>query len=168
MYEKYIYNSDKTKKYRFAELSERYLTETARLLNTEWPRKLEHRCESLRALINSDPSRLKIPVSLILVEGDDRVIGHASLVSISTIGDSDDNRSNSRDSGPLRDLTFLQSLIIDESYRGQGLGRKFMQLAEDYLIEYRCDDYLIILCLGSASFHISLSNSLIKAFERSF
>ena len=144
MYEKYIYNSDKTKKYRFIELNERYLRETARLLNTEWPRKLEHRCESLRTLINTDPSRLKIPVSLILVEGDDRVIGHASLVSISTIGDSDDNASNSRDSGPLRDLTFLQSLIIDESYRGLGLGRKFMQLAEDYLIEYRCDNYFSI------------------------
>jgi GNAT superfamily N-acetyltransferase len=133
MYEKY---TDDTKCYLFTELTEEFLVQTAQLLNTEWPRSLNQRCSSLRSLILKETSHsgLKIPNSLILIDQkcNNKVIGHASLVSISAI-----NSHTSDETTRMHNLTFLQSLIVDKEYRGKGFGKLIMLLTENYLIEFR-------------------------------
>lgn len=129
MYEKFAGESDR---YRFVELTDELVMPTARLLNDEWPRSLAQRSESLRSIVNKDESRLKIPVSLVLVDrhsGGDRVVGHASLVFITTMAGGEDDST--------RDLIFLQSLVVNKNYRGQGLGKLVMTLTQNYLVEYR-------------------------------
>lgn len=134
MYEKY----DSTNRYIFQVLTNEYIEATARLLNSEWPRSLGQRCESLRPLAAKENStQLRIPVSLILLdrENTNRVVGHASLVSISVLDNIESNSTN---------LTFLISLIIDEEYRGKGLGKIMMNLVEDYLIAYRTQPSMFV------------------------
>lgn len=126
------------RRYLLRHLSDEFVESTARLLNSEWPRSLAQRCESLRALIsskNTDDSLLRIPISLILVELDSqKVIGHASLVSICVL-DRDENDQDK--SASSKNLVFLQSLLVDPDERGKGIGKLLMRLVEDYLIEYR-------------------------------
>ena len=138
MYEKHAEDAQGRRRYFLRHLSDEFVESTARLLNSEWPRSLAQRCESLRGLIssnnNSDDCALKIPISLILVEEESRkVMGHASLVSICVL----DRDENDQDKSASKNLVFLQSLLVDRDERGKGIGKLLMRLVEDYLIEYR-------------------------------
>ncbi len=118
------------KEYFFAELTEKYLIGAAEVLIAEWPRKLEQRCFSLKEFIiaESDPNQLqyRLPVSLILISKvDDKVVGHVTLVSITT------NNQNK-----IENLVFLQSLVIDKRLRGKGLGKLVVTFCEHYLREF--------------------------------
>ena len=112
-------------KFIFRDVNEKYLDQTVNLLNSEWPRSAGVRSQSLRSMM-LDGDELKLPVSLILIGENDKVIGHASISSIATI-------SNAKN---CENLAFLQSVIVDKSLRGMGLGKKLMELSEAYLIEY--------------------------------
>lgn len=129
MYKKYFNDkNDENQKYLFTELSEKYLDQTAALLNNEWPRSLSQRVLSLKSTFrNSDLDKPRIPVCLVIIDLlKDQVIGHASLVSITTISDVE---------GP-KNLAFLQSVLIDKSLRGRGLGKILINLSEAYLTDY--------------------------------
>ncbi|RNA20302.1 N-acetyltransferase 6 isoform X3 [Brachionus plicatilis] len=120
----YIKNfNHECKKYCLRELAEEYVQKAAQLVNSEWPRSQCQRVLSLRQYVRSD--KLKIPISLILVDTEsDRVVGHASLASITTADD------------VTKNLVFIQSVVVDPEYRGKGLGKKIMLEAELYVAEY--------------------------------
>lgn len=115
--------------YFFSELSDKWLTQAANLLISEWPRSFGQRCASLRDFMVDNSStefQYKLPISLVLVsKNDQRVVGHVSLVSIAT-----------RNDNKIENLAFLQSLVIDKSLRGKGLGRSLVYLCEHYLREF--------------------------------
>lgn len=131
MYEIYFTDkNDQNKKYIFKELDDKYVHQTAVLLNTEWPRSMCQRHLSLKATIKEKSDKLKLPVSLIIIDlANDQVVGHANIASITTI---DSNESEKK----TQNLAFLQSVIIDKNLRGKGLGKQLMNLSEGYLIEY--------------------------------
>lgn len=115
--------SHECKQYLLCELTDEYVQKTAQLINNEWPRSQCQRVLSLRQYVRSD--KLKIPISLILIDTEtDRVIGHASLASITAANDMSQN------------LIFIQSVVVDPQYRGKRLGKKIMLEAELYVSEY--------------------------------
>lgn len=120
---------NKRVEYMVVELSEEYLEATAQLINTEWPRSLGQRVQGLRYLVKTANSTAKqLPVSLIIVDVASRmVVGHASMVSIATVDPETQSTVN---------LPFLQSIIIDKSLRGRGMGKMLMLFCEKYFIEY--------------------------------
>lgn len=116
MFEKYF--SFKEEEYLFCTLNEKYLKDTALLLNSEWPRSLHQRDSNLKALISNTNERLNLPVSLVLVlkqknENFDKLIGHLSIVPICA-------SLNNNNSDETEYLPFIQSVIIDKSFRGKG------------------------------------------------
>lgn len=119
--------------YLFCNLSEKYIKETALLLNSEWPRSLSQRDSNLRSL-SKTTNEFNLPVSLILILKQeksnpmDKVIGHLSIVPIFA--------NQSGVSEQTNYLAFIQSVIIDKDWRGRGLGKKMMLLSEQYFIEY--------------------------------
>lgn len=135
MFEK-RFNLNGTQWFVLTQLTESYLQQTAALLNSEWPRSLTARCISLEPFIlnNSSPSstHFKLPVSLILLlmssdesSQSSQVVGHLSLVAIATTKSDHQN------------LIFLQSLVVDKSLRGKGLGKRMMSFSHEYLLAYR-------------------------------
>jgi GNAT superfamily N-acetyltransferase len=122
--------------YFFCELAEKYLDQSANLLNTEWPRSVSQRHLSLTNFISSefntdpcgnDEHEFKLPISLLLINRlEDRVIGHASLLQIAV----------KNNDGIIENLAFLQSLIVDKELRGKGLGKKMMSYCELYMHKY--------------------------------
>ena len=126
MYEKYFDHN-----YKFCDLTDNYLEQTAQLLNQEWPRSLSIRCHSLKSTITTS-SDLTLPISLIIIYlPTNKVIGHASISSIAVISDNINNKMVE-----FENLAFLQSVIIDRELRGKGLGKKLMLLCENYLVDY--------------------------------
>lgn len=118
------------KEYFFGELTEKYLTAAAEVLIAEWPRNLRQRCFSLKEFMveesESNQLQYRLPISLILISRtDNKVVGHVTLVSIAT------NNQNK-----IENLVFLQSLVIDKSLRGKGLGRLVVTFCELYLREF--------------------------------
>ncbi|XP_055385004.1 N-alpha-acetyltransferase 80 isoform X2 [Condylostylus longicornis] len=82
-----------------------------RLINSEWPRSNTARLRSLEASCDT------LPVSLILTTDNfRRVIGHCKLSPIQS----------------KRNACFVESVVIDVSCRGQGLGKLLMKCTEDY------------------------------------
>ncbi len=125
--EKFLQNNNSG--YRLIELSDKYLNQAANLLISEWPRSHSQRCTSLRDFtVKNEATEFSytLPRSLILVsEVDDRVLGHVSLVSIAT------TRQNQ-----IQNLPFLQSLVVDKSLRGKGLGKLLVSFCEEYIAEF--------------------------------
>ena len=130
-----FYFSSNNRKLLLTELSSDYTERTAVLLNSEWPKNLHQRCQTLNALstatttTSEDRKRLQLPVSLIIVDVDaDSVIGHASIISIAT--------RSERTTRSVLNLPFLQSLVIDKSLRGLGLGKRLVLESETYFAAY--------------------------------
>ncbi|XP_078034818.1 N-alpha-acetyltransferase 80 isoform X1 [Augochlora pura] len=81
------------------------------LLNSEWPRSETARLESLT--VSCD----KFPTCLVLINKENRVLGHCKISLIPK----------------LRHSCFIQSVIIDYKCRSQGLGSRLLHGAEDYV-----------------------------------
>lgn len=118
------------KDYFFAELTEKYLTAAAELLIAEWPRNLRQRCFSLKEFMveesESNQLQYRLPISLILIsKAGNQVVGHVTLVSIATTNQN-----------KIENLVFLQSLVVDKTLRGKGLGRLVVSFCEHYLREF--------------------------------
>jgi len=139
MYEKRIEHNGID--YLFCDLREKYVNQTALLLNSEWPRSLAQRHLNLRSLLDksttyNDKNLLKVPISLILISSkDDQVIGHASLVRIEAIFDHESNIQQSTMS-KRENQAFLQSVLIHKDFRGMHLGKRLMQLCEEYFLTF--------------------------------
>jgi predicted N-acetyltransferase YhbS len=86
----------------------------AALLNSQWPRSEASASSWLTSL---DKSSVRLPLHLVgLIEG--IVCSHASLHAATIQGDS-------------RNVV-LQSLVVDSSRRGKGLGRRFLSMVEEW------------------------------------
>ncbi|XP_012345971.1 N-alpha-acetyltransferase 80 isoform X1 [Apis florea] len=81
------------------------------LLNSEWPRSETARLKFLN--VSCD----EFPTCLILVDKEDRVLGHCKISLIPR----------------LRHSCFIQSVIIDYQCRSQGLGSKLLRGAEEHV-----------------------------------
>ncbi|KRX93474.1 N-acetyltransferase 6 [Trichinella pseudospiralis] len=88
-----------------------YTDECIKLLNAEWPRSSHSRIHSLAK------SNDHLPVSLVLVRiSDQRLLGHARLCRI-----------------PDRpEWCLLESVVIEKSERGRGLGRHLVKECERF------------------------------------
>jgi GNAT superfamily N-acetyltransferase len=119
--------------YKFCNLTEEYLEQTALLLNQEWPRSLSLRKHTLQSFVTQyNDNKLALPTSLILLQiSTSKVIGHTSINSIAVI-----SSKKNCDADEFENLAFLQSVIIDKELRGKGLGKKLMELSEQYLLDY--------------------------------
>src|SRR5690242_7592843 len=84
------------------------LNDCALLLNEEWPRSLTARLHSLEKSCDS------LPISLILVNNENRLLGHIRVKKEFT----DTNSA------------FIESLVIEKSLRGNGLGKWLMNETE--------------------------------------
>ncbi|KAH8398676.1 hypothetical protein KR215_009192, partial [Drosophila sulfurigaster] len=87
------------------------MKETCALINSEWPRSETARMRSLEASCDT------LPCSLVLTtEGMCRVIAHLKLSPITS----------------KKKACFVESVVVDKAYRGQGFGKLIMKFAEDY------------------------------------
>lgn len=89
------------------------IKECCALLNSEWPRSEAAR---LRLLNTSSD---EFPTCLILIDKNDKVLGHCKISLISR----------------LRHSCFIESVVIDYQYRSQGLGSKLLRSAEEYVMK---------------------------------
>lgn len=94
------------------------LSQCCRLINAEWPRSEVARMRSLEA--SSD----NLPTSLVLTRDfNQTVMAHLKISGILS----------------KPNTCFVESVVVDKKYRGQGLGKIIMKYAEDY-----CRDFLLI------------------------
>ncbi|CAL7949713.1 unnamed protein product [Xylocopa violacea] len=101
------------KEYRILPLHKRpdLIPDCCALLNSEWPRSETARLKFLN--ISCD----EFPTCLVLIDKNDRVLGHCKISLISR----------------LRHSCFIQSVIIDYQCRSQGLGSRLLRGAEGYV-----------------------------------
>ncbi|XP_031825626.1 N-alpha-acetyltransferase 80 [Nomia melanderi] len=81
------------------------------LLNSEWPRSETARLKCLNASCD------EFPTCLVLIDKEDRILGHCKISLIPR----------------LRHSCFIQSVVIDFQYRSQGLGSRLLRGAEEYV-----------------------------------
>ena len=121
-----FYKFDVNSDYLFCELNDVYLEQTTNLLNSEWSRSFTTRSHSLKLSYENKQASYQLPVSLILILKDKNlVIGHASLSLIEILNLNIENPN-----------VYLQSLVVDKSFRRQGFGKMILNLCEKYLIEF--------------------------------
>ena len=87
------------------------IQDCCKLLNSEWPRSVSARLKSLN--VSCD----EFPTCLVLVNKENRVLGHCKISLIPR----------------LRHSCFIQSVIIDYKCRSQGLGSRLLHGAEEYV-----------------------------------
>lgn len=91
------------------------MEQCANLINSEWPRSLGARLRSLEA------SCEYLPTSLVLcIHNCTKVLAHLKLTPVPSDTES----------------CFVESVIVDQAYRGNGLGKIIMQYAEEYCRTY--------------------------------
>lgn len=94
------------------------MSQCCRLINSEWPRSEVARMRSLEASADS------LPTSLVLTRDfNQSVMAHLKISAIQS----------------RQQACFIESVVVDRKYRGQGLGKLIMKYAEDY-----CRDFLLI------------------------
>ncbi|XP_037910803.1 N-alpha-acetyltransferase 80 isoform X2 [Hermetia illucens] len=82
-----------------------------KLINSEWPRSDAARMRSLEASCDT------LPVSLVLtIDNMQTVIAHCKLSPIPH----------------MKKCCFVESVVVERSYRGKGLGKMMMMCCEDY------------------------------------
>lgn len=92
------------------------MLQCCRLINSEWPRSEVARMRSLEASCDN------LPTSLVLTRDyNQTVLAHLKISPF---------QANS---------CFIESVVVDKSFRGQGLGKLIMKYAEEY-----CADYLLL------------------------
>lgn len=101
------------------------------LLNSEWPRSKTARLKSL-----SD-SCDKFPTCLVLINAEDRVLGHCKISLIPKLNHS----------------CFIQSVIINRKYRYQGLGSRLLKGAEEYAVK-KGISYMYLVTKGQEMFYL--------------
>ncbi|XP_003702632.1 N-alpha-acetyltransferase 80 [Megachile rotundata] len=101
------------KEYKIVPLHKRpdLIPDCCALLNSEWPRSESARLKFLKASCD------EFPTCLILIDKEDKVLGHCKISLIPR----------------LRHSCFIQSVVIDYEYRSQGLGSKLLRGTEEYV-----------------------------------
>lgn len=94
------------------------MSQCCRLINAEWPRSDVARMRSLEASCDN------MPTSLVLTRDyNQTVMAHLKISGIHS----------------KPHTCFIESVVVDKKYRGQGLGKMIMKYAEEY-----CRDFLLI------------------------
>lgn len=95
------------------------MSQCCRLINSEWPRSEVARMRSLEASCDN------LPTSLVLTRDfNQTVLAHVKL------------------SPYQMNSCFMESVVVDKAFRGQGLGKLLMKYAEEY-----CADFLNLECI---------------------
>lgn len=127
--------------YKFCDLTDEYVDQTAQLLNQEWSTLdlIERKLRLEHSIVkNYKENELIMPVSLLLINtSTNKVIGHVSLYIITLLTD-----NNSL--GSFMHVPYIGSVIIDKESRGKGLGFLLLEMAENYLRLYRQQDNVTI------------------------
>lgn len=115
------------------------LSQCCKLINSEWPRSEVARMRSLEA--SSD----QLPTSLVLTRDHNQtVLAH---LKISTI------QSTMR-------CCFIESVVVDRKFRGQGLGKLIMKYAEDYCREFLLLDTIYLSTIDQVGFYQKLNYTI--------
>jgi len=92
-----------------------FIKQCCYIINSEWKRSETARLYSLEASCDT------LPTSLVLVKNEENnckaVIGHSKITPIPSLPDS----------------CFVESVVIESSHRGQGLGKYLMNKTEEYI-----------------------------------
>lgn len=117
------------------------------LLNSEWPRSESARLKSLS--VSCD----EFPTCLILIDKNDKVLGHCKISLISRLrhscfiqsGQFNIRKKKNRNRGIEGfNFVFYILVIIDYGYRSQGLGSKLLRGAEEYVAKKGIKNVLLI------------------------
>ena len=123
--------------YKFCDLTEEYIEQTAQLLNQEWSTLdlIQRKLHLEHSIVKRHKeNELIMPVSLLLINtSTNKVIGHVSLHIITLL-------TGSNSLGSFMHVPYFGSVIIDKDSRGKGLGFLLLEMAESYLRLYRKQD----------------------------
>lgn len=110
-----------------------------RLINSEWPRSEVARMRSLEASCDN------LPTSLVLTRDfNQTVLAHVKLSPIPA----------------KRDSCFVESVVVDKAFRGQGLGKLIMRYAEDYCSEFLMLNTIHLSTIDQVGFYEKLCYSV--------
>jgi len=121
------------------------LSACVQLLNDEWPRSETARLHSLKQ------SRDSLPISLILLDSNDQLIGHVKL----------------KRELPNTNSAFIESLIVDKSKRGKGFGKLIMNQTERLAKELGLEK-LVLTTIDKIGFYQSLGFSISQTPKEQF
>ena len=109
------------------------------LINSEWPRSRTAR------MLTLDASSDKLPTCLVLTQNlddksDKKVLAHVKLTPIMSD----------------RESVFLESVVVDKMFRGQGIGRYLMNETEEYCSKFLRLKKIYLSTKGQESFYSRL------------
>lgn len=124
------------------------LDQCIKLINSEWPRSYNARLWSLKL------SKDSLPTSMVLIKGSEvtettPVLAHAKLSPVP----SDDT------------AVFIESVIVDRQYRGQGLGRMIMTEVENHCFKVLRCKTAYLCTIDKEGFYERLGYTLCKAIN---
>lgn len=112
------------------------IAQCCRLINSEWPRSEVARMRSLEASCDN------LPTSLVLTRDfNQSVLAHLKISAIHS----------------KPHCCFIESVVVDKKFRGQGLGKIIMQYAEDYCREYLLIDTIYLSTIDQVGFYEKLN-----------
>lgn len=112
------------------------LSQCCKLINSEWPRSEVARMRSLEASCDN------LPTSLVLTRDHNQtVLAHVKISAI---------QSNQR-------CCFVESVVVDRKFRGQGLGKLIMKYTEDYCREFLLLDTIYLSTIDQVGFYQKLN-----------
>lgn len=112
------------------------LSQCCKLINSEWPRSEVARMRSLQSSCDN------LPTSLVLTRDHNQtVLAHLKISAI---------QSNMR-------CCFIESVVVDRKFRGQGLGKLIMKYTEDYCREFLILDTIYLSTIDQVGFYQKLN-----------
>ncbi|XP_055586853.1 N-alpha-acetyltransferase 80-like isoform X2 [Uranotaenia lowii] len=131
------------------------LDQCVQLINSEWPRSYTARLWSLKA------SKDTLPTNFILIEPENtkdqstnssvpsKVLAHAKLSPIPAD----------------KNATFVESVVVDRQFRGQGLGRVLMREVETHCFQTLKLETIYLSTIDQEGFYTKLGYKLCKAIN---
>lgn len=111
------------------------MVQCCKLINSEWPRSEVARMRSLEASCDN------LPTSLVLTRDyNQTVLAHLKISAVLS----------------KPHCCFLESVVVDRRFRGQGLGKLAMRYAEDYCREFLMMDTIYLSTIDQVGFYQKL------------
>lgn len=109
------------------------------LINSEWPRNTIARMRSLAASCDN------LPTSLVLTsDNNEIVLAHLKLSAVPS-------RMN---------CCFIESVVVDTKFRGQGIGKRLMRYAEEYAADFLLLKIVYLSTVDQVGFYEKLCYSV--------
>lgn len=115
------------------------ISQCCKLINAEWPRSEVARIRSLEASCDN------LPTSLVLTRDHNQtVLAHLKISTMQSY---------------VR-CCFIESVVVDKKFRGQGLGKLIMKYAEDYCREFLLLETIYLSTIDQVGFYQKLNYTI--------